>query len=177
MKSLWMLLFGSLLFASAAFAEAEISLVIGKVPPHVMLKEDRGGKVDGSPWDSESLKGKVSILFYVDPDVSELNEHVSARIKQESFKGILTFAVVNMDATWLPNAAISSKLEQKQKDYPNTTYVKDLKKHLTKKWGLGADDNSDILAFDKQGQLIFLKKGKLSPQEVEELIAVIKKNL
>jgi hypothetical protein len=40
-----------------------------------------------------------------------------------------------------------------------------------------ADDSSDVLAFDKQGKLIFRKDGKLNPEDIQKLIKAIKDNL
>ena len=45
-----------------------------------------------------------------------------------------------------------------------------------KKWAL-ADDNSDILVFDKSGKLIYKKFGKLSKSEIEKVISLIKNNI
>jgi len=42
-------------------------------------------------------------------------------------------------------------------------------------WGL-ADDNNVVLAFDKEGRLIFRKDGKLGPPEIETLLATIEQN-
>jgi len=81
-----------------------------------------------------------------------------------------------MAATWLPNFAISSSLEEKQEKYPNTIYARDYKKVLVKEWNIG-DDNSDVLAFDKEGRLIFRKDGKLNADDIVKLIKVIKENL
>jgi hypothetical protein len=64
----------------------------------------------------------------------------------------------------------------KQKEFPDTIYAKDKKKVLVKKWQL-ADDNSDILVFDKNGKLIYKKFGKLSPEEIQKVLALIEKNL
>jgi len=85
-------------------------------------------------------------------------------------------AIINMAATWLPNFAISSSLKEKQKRYPRTIYVRDYKKVLVKAWNL-ADNNSDVLAFDRQGKLIFRKDGKLTPAEISNLLELIRKNL
>ena len=81
-----------------------------------------------------------------------------------------------MAATWLPNFAISSSLEEKQKLYPRTIYVRDYKKVLVDAWKI-ADDSSDVLAFDKSGRLIFRKDGKLSPEDIHKLIKAIRDNL
>jgi hypothetical protein len=81
-----------------------------------------------------------------------------------------------MAATWLPNFAISSSLEEKQKLYPRTIYVRDYKKVLVDAWKI-ADDSSDVLAFDKSGRMIFRKDGKLSSEDIQKLIKAIRDNL
>ena len=53
-------------------------LPIGEIPPTIVLKDDLGGRIDSTQWNSKELvSGKVLILFYVDPDESDLNNHVS----------------------------------------------------------------------------------------------------
>jgi predicted transcriptional regulator len=54
--------------------------------------------------------------------------------------------------------------------------VRDYKKVLVKEWNI-ADDNSDVLAFDKEGKLIFWKDGKLNSDDIAQLIKVIRENL
>ena len=57
-------------------------LPIGEIPPKVVLKGNLGGRIDGTQWSSEELVSeKVIVLFYVDPDESELNNHVSDALK------------------------------------------------------------------------------------------------
>ena len=39
-------------------------LPIGGVPPNILLEGDFGGRVDGTPWNSEELvSGKIIVLF------------------------------------------------------------------------------------------------------------------
>ena len=53
-------------------------LPIGEVPPTIALKGDLGGRVYGTPWNSvELVSEKIIVLFYVDPEESDLNNHVS----------------------------------------------------------------------------------------------------
>jgi YtfJ family uncharacterized protein len=153
-------------------------LQLGQVPPAVELKEKLGGRLDGTPWSSDEMRGKVSVLFYVDPDKKDLNNEASEALAAEKFslEKYQSLGIINMAATWLPNFAISSSLEEKQKKYPNTIYVRDYKKVLVKKWNI-ADDTSDVLAFDKAGKLIFRKDGKLNAEDIAQLIKVIKENL
>jgi YtfJ family uncharacterized protein len=164
----------SLFPISAARADVKI----GQTPPGVELKGDAGGRLDGTPWSSQELKGKVHVLFYVDPDEKDLNNDASEALDKEKFPSekFASVAVINMAATWLPNFMISSSLEEKQKRYPRTLYVRDLRKALVRTWKI-ADDNSDVLAFDKEGRLIFRKDGKLGAEEIRQLLTVIKENL
>ena len=68
----------------------------------------------------------------VDPDESDLNNHVSEALKAEKFplEKYGSIAIINMAATWLPNFALNMKLKSKQENYKNTVYVKDLQKIL-----------------------------------------------
>ena len=119
----------------------------------------------------------MHLLFYVDPDKKDVNEAFTKALQKELFasKDFASVAVVNMAATWMPNVAIEALLKHKQEEFKRTIYVRDRAKVLVKKWSL-ADDNSDILLFDKSGKLIYKKFGKLSNSEIKKLIALIKAN-
>jgi len=163
----------SLFLLSSSFA-----LTLGQTPPCVIIDGKYGGKVDGTAWDSKMLKGKVYVLFYVDPDKKDLNEPFSEALKARNFPHdkYTSVAIVNMAATWMPNFAIDAKLRAKQKKYPNAIYVRDKKKVLVKKWAL-EDDNSDILVFDKAGKLIFQHAGKLDEDQIQKVLSLIEHNL
>lgn len=150
------------------------AMEMGDVPPKIELKEKLGGRLDGTPWSSDELQGKVHVLFYVDPDEKDTNNEASDALNREKFPGdkFHSVAVINMAATWLPNFAISSAIKDKQKRYPKTTYVRDYKKALVSAWKV-ADDSSNVLAFDKKGRLIFRKDGKLTAEEIQTLIKAI----
>lgn len=168
------IMFAVCLIAQTAWAGIEM----GQVPKEVELKGDLGGLLDDSPWSSKELKGKINVIFYVDPDERDLNNEASDALKKENFprEKFQSYGLINMDATWLPNFIISSSLEEKQKLYPTTIYVRDYDKVLVKEWGI-SDDNSDVLAFDKEGKLIFKKYGKLNAEDIQKLIKVIRANI
>ena len=155
-----------------------MAIELGTVPKPVTISGDNGGKVDGSAWKSSMLKGKIHTLFYVDPDKRDLNNPLADALKARKFDRdkVNSVAIINLAATWLPNVFIESKLKEKQKKFPHTIYVKDKKKVLVKEWKL-ADDNSDILIFDQKGKLIYKKFGKVSDDEIKEVIALIEKTL
>lgn len=151
---------------------------VGKVPSPVTIEGKEGGKLDGSAWHSSMLKGKIYTVFYVDPDERELNTPLADALKARKFdrKKVNSVAIINLAATWIPNAILETLLKKKQKKFPDTLYVKDKKKVLVNKWHL-ADDNSDILIFDQKGKLIYKKFGQLSESEIKDVIKMIEKHL
>ena len=154
-------------------------LPIGEIPPKIVLKGDLGGRIDGTQWSSEELVSeKVIVLFYVDPDESELNNHVSDALKAENYpkEKYGSIGMANMAATWLPNFAINMKLKSKQEKHKETVYVKDLDKTLVKKWGL-SDDNSDVIVFGKDGRVLYSVDGKFTDAQVKEIVKVVWDNL
>jgi len=154
-------------------------LPLGEIPPKIVLEGDLGGRLDGTPWKSEELvSGKVIVLFYVDPDESDLNNHVSDALKAENFPldKYGSVGVANMDATWLPNFAINIKLKSKQEKHKSTVYVKDLEKILVKKWGLN-DDDSDVMLFGKDGKVLYSVDGKFTDTQVKEIVKTVWDNL
>jgi uncharacterized protein len=168
------------IFVLAIFLIHQVAqaIEIGEIPPNVELKDKLGERLDGKPWSSEELRGKVHVLFYVDPDEKDTNNDASEALDKEKFPGdkFQSVGIINMAASWLPNFAISSSLKDKQKRYPRTIYVRDYKKVLVNAWKI-ADDSSNVLAFDKQGKLIFRKDGKLTPEEIQRLIKAVRDHL
>ena len=158
--------------------QAAQAIEIGEVPPKVELKEKLGGRLDGKPWSSEELQGKVHVLFYVDPDEKDTNNPASEALDKEKFPEdkFHSYGIINMAATWMPNFALNIALKEKQEKYPKATYVRDYKKVLVKAWKI-ADDSSDVLVFDKKGKLIFKKEGKLNAEEIQRLIKAIRDNM
>ncbi len=152
---------------------------IGEVPKEAEISGDNGGYVkDGSTWNSKSIKDKVYVMFYVDPDEKSVNEHYSAALKEEKNAKRLSFqsiAIVNLAATWKPNFVIEKILNSKQEEFPDTIYVKDKASVLVNTWDID-DDASNILIFDKKGTLVFYHSGKMSDEDVKNSFKIIKEN-
>jgi YtfJ family uncharacterized protein len=167
-----------LVLATFLISQAAQAIEMGEIPPNIELKEKLGERLDGKPWSSEELRGKVHVLFYVDPDEKDTNNDASEALDKEKLPGdkYQSVGIINMAGTWLPNFAISSSLKDKQKRYPRTIYVRDYKKVLVNAWKI-ADDSSNVFAFDKQGKLIFRKDGKLTTEEIQKLIKAIRDRL
>ena len=151
-------------------------LPVGSTPKTIVLQGEQGKLVDGGgSWKSDMFIGYVTILFYVDPDESDLNNTASEALKNANLPEdqVRSVAVINMDATLLPNFLIQGKLEDKQKEYQNTLYVMDYKKVLVNEWGLG-DHNSDVVIFDKQGKVLFSVDGQLNDSQIKQMLAAVK---
>ncbi len=147
---------------------------VGEIPKEVTLSGKNGGLVNGSKWDSAMLKGKVYVLFYVDPDKKGANDKFIEELHQKNYdpNKYGSVAIINLKATWLPNFAIEKKLKTKQKEFPNTIYVKDKTKHLVKEWQL-ADDNANVLIFDKEGRVIYKHEGSMNKNDMKKAFDVI----
>ena len=85
-------------------------------------------------------------------------------------------AILNMAATWIPDAVINFKLKSRQEEDKSTVFVKDLEKTLVQQWGL-KDDESNIMLFGKDGKLLYSGAGKFTENQVQELLKIIRDEL
>ena len=161
----FLLLFGGNLFST---------LPVGPTPELLTLSGKDGGRVDGTDWSSAELVDKVWVLVYADPDESDLNDAATEALKAKDYPDEFynSVAIINMSATWKPNFLINTILKGKQKKYPNTVYVRDMKKALVAKWGL-ADDSNDIVVFGPNGNVLFAQDGQLGPEAIAEMLTII----
>ena len=156
------------------------AIEIGKKPFDVSISGKDGGYVkDSSVWSLEDLRGFVNIIFYVDPDEKDKNEHFAQFLKSKKYnkdKQFKSWAIINMAATWKPNFIIEKILKSKQEEYKTTNYVKDKNSVLVKKWGL-KDDDSDIIIIDKDLNVRFVKFGKMGEEDMKKAAEIIEEEL
>ena len=156
------------------------ALSVGEVPKAVTLSGDNGGLVKGEAeaWNSQSIKDKVLVMFYVDPDEKDTNSHFSAALKAKKYNrsNYGSIAIINLAATWKPNFAIESVLKDKQIEFPDTLYVKDKSSVLVKEWEI-EDDASNIIIFAKNGKVLFYKSGAMSDDDMTKAMKLIEDNL
>jgi len=156
-----------------------LALSVGEKQKEVSIEAENGGFVkDGSKWSSLSIKDKVIVLFYVDPDEKDTNSHFTKILKEQKYNKdkFGTIAIVNLAATWKPNFIIESLLKSKQEEFPRTIYVKDKASVLVNEWSL-KDDSSEILLFSKDSKLLFYKSGKMMDEDIKEVLSIIDNNL
>ena len=156
------------------------ALTIGETPKNIEINGENGGLVeDGSLWSSSTIKENVFVMFYVDPDEKDVNEHYSQalkKLKKEKGLDFQSIAIINLAATWKPNFIIEKILKAKQEEFPNTIYVKDKQSVLVKEWEI-ADDASNILLFNKEGKLLFYKSGKMQEDDIAKSFQIIEENI
>jgi predicted transcriptional regulator len=155
------------------------AVTVGQTPKNAIISGDNGGLVKGGAWNSNMLKDKVYVMFYVDPDKKDVNEDFIQALKKKDYRSkgdYGSLAIINMAATWKPDFAIEMILKGKQKEFPKTIYVKDKDKVLVKEWNLG-DDASNILIFDKAGKLLFYKSGKMNKEDMQTAFKLIEANI
>ena len=157
---------------------ATFAITVGEVPKEISLEGDNGGLVDGTVWSSSTLKDKVHVLFYIDPDKKDDNEPFIDALHAKNYdrEKYGSVAIINLKATWLPNFAIEKKLKAKQEQFPDTTYAKDKTKYLVAEWEL-ADDSSNVLVFDKEGKLLYNHSGAIEGDEIEKVFSIIEEGL
>jgi predicted transcriptional regulator len=150
----------------------------GEVPQKVVLSGDNGGTHDGKVWSSDMLVGKVHTVLYMDPDEREKAMPFLDELNRRNFdkKKYATVAIVNLAATWMPNAVLEAMLNKKEKELNNTEFIFDKTKYVLKKWKL-KDDASNVLIFDAKEKLLYQKSGKLSSEDVEKIMKTISKNI
>jgi len=122
---------------------------------------------------------KNLMIFYVDPDHHKQNheftEELEANHRAES-PNIYGFGVMNLkDAPMVPNG-MARNMARKRTEKNGALVLADQNRILSTSWGLGDCNNQFVLLFvDKQGQLVFMRKGILSEQDKADFYEVIER--
>ena len=162
------------LLLSPLFAEVDTS----KSLEEVTLQGNDGGYYNtDATWNSSMLKGKTTMLMYVDPDEKNKGEVFKSTI--ESFERDLDFnkfqivVILNLKATWKPNVLIESLMKSKLTDYPKRIYVLDKDSILVKRWGLQNDEYNTLVINDK-AKVIYSHLGEWKNDEISKINSLIR---
>lgn len=148
-------------------------LRIGEKAPDWMFND-----ADGKRFTMDSWSGKILQINYVDPDESEMNEHVNDAIKyaldidktihRQTFKGI---GIADCASSWKPDFAIRIIGGSKAKKF-DTTVLFDYDAKLRNSWGL-KEDSYNIIILDKDRICRALYKGRVPDSEIDDIIQLI----
>jgi predicted transcriptional regulator len=87
-----------------------------------------------------------------------------------------SIVIINAKATWIPNGILKTALRANKEKFKDTTYVLDYSKTFVNQWNF-KDDSSSFMVINSEGLPIFRRDGKLSDQDIEEMISLIKANI
>ena len=166
-----------LFLLSLSFTALFATVDTNKPLPTIVLEEDNGGYYSGDAWNSEMFKGKTTLLMYVDPDEKNKGEvfkpTIEAFEKELDFDTFQIVVIINLGATWKPNALIRTMMKSKITDYPKRTYVLDVHSTLVKGWDL-PDDEYNTLVLNKEGKVVYQHAGSWDQQQIKKADAVVR---
>ncbi len=146
--------------------------------PTIVLEGDSGGYYSGKSWNSEVLKGKTTMLMYVDPDEKDKGEIFKPTIarfeKDLDFDKFQILVIINLNATWKPDALIKKMMKSKLDEHPKRTYILDADSVLVKGWNL-PDDEYNTLIINKEGKVIYQHQGEWSAPEIQKIDTLVQK--
>ncbi|OCH16806.1 hypothetical protein A6E05_15480 [Aliivibrio sp. 1S165] len=130
-----------------------------------------------SNWNTEQLKGKVRVLQAIAgrSNAKAMNADLMSAITLEKFpeSKYQTTTIINQDdSIWGTGGFVKSSAEESKKDFSWSSMVLDENGAVAKAWDL-KEESSAIIVQDKQGNVIFVKEGKLSEDEIGQVISLI----
>lgn len=172
-----------LFFANGAWAH---NVQLNSALPTVNVAQDgelvaQGKNVVYKDWSSATLSGKVRVLQHIAgrSSVKEKNEPLMNAIRQANFDRAKyqTTTIINADDAIIATGSfVKSSAEEGKLKNPHTQVVLDQKSSVKNAWGLKAKE-SFIAVLDKNGKVQFVSEGKLSAEQIQQVIALTQKLL
>ncbi len=180
MKKIKLLAASVCLLSPLSFAH---NILLNKNVPSVSLSQhgeityNSNGDAIYQKWDTEQLKQKVRVLQVIAgrSNAKAMNAELMTAISKEKFpeKKYQTTTIINQDdAIWGTSSFVKSSAEQSKKEFSWSSVVLDEKGEVAKAWGL-QEKNSAIIVQNKQGNVLYIKEGKLSADEITVVIDLI----
>lgn len=123
-------------------------------------------------WGEKNL-----LIFYVDPDHANQDMDFADEMEEKHLAAgdnIYGFGVLNLkDAPMVPNGIACSIANSRTKKN-GATILADKDRILSKAWGLGDCNNYFVMILvSKEGELVYLHKGKHTEEDKKEFIRAI----
>ncbi len=166
------------------------TLNVGDSLPELILKgdsEDKLGKlvlnsdkITYADFNSAELKGKMRSVLYIAATMSaaSINEAFADALKTANLPTdkYQTVIIMNLDeAMWGTGGIVKGKIEDKQKEVPNSMFANDEDGDGLKKWGIKTD--YAVMVIDQMGKIVAYKDDKLTEQDIRDFIDTIRKGL
>ena len=135
--------------------------------------------LNGKPAKLPCFGEKHLMIFYVDPDRHKQNEEFTIDMeKNHRAEGdnLVGFGVMNLkDAPMSPNG-MARAMARKRTESNGAGVLADEERALSTAWGLGDCNNKFVLLLvSKEGELVFMRKGELSEEDIAEFYRVVEK--
>lgn len=132
-------------------------------------------------WGVGSLPGKVRVIQHIAgrSSAKELNAPLieaikSANLPRERYQ---TVTIINLDDAAFGTASfVRSSAEGSKQEFPWSAIVLDEQGRVAQQWQL-QPKNSAIIVLDQQGLVRFAKEGSLAPQEIEQVLTLVRQTL
>ncbi len=123
-------------------------------------------------WGEKNL-----MIFYVDPDRHKQNHQFTVDMetnKRAEGDNLVGIGVMNLaDAPMIPNR-MAIMMAKKRTETNGATVLADQTRALSKAWALGDCNNQFVLLLiSKEGELVFMRKGEMSNEDIEEFYRVL----
>ncbi|WP_100753394.1 YtfJ family protein [Vibrio salilacus] len=140
-----------------------------------------GDQAEFKTWSTQDMLGKVRVIQAIAgrSSAKAMNAPLMTAITAEEFpqQSYQTTTIINQDdAIWGTGSFVKSSAQDSKKEFPWSSMVLDEEGRAAKAWQL-VEESSAIIVQDKQGQVLFVKEGVLSDQEIEQVISLIKQNI
>lgn len=132
-------------------------------------------------WSDSQLVGKTRVIQAIAGRSSskEINAKLIDAIKVSKFpkEQYQTTTIINQDdSMWGTGSFVKSSVEDSKKEFPWASMVLDEYGIVANTWSL-SEESSAIILLDKAGKIQFVKEGALTPEEVSQVLTLIKANL
>lgn len=169
----------SLFFCHSVFAHT-VQLnthlpIVNVVQDGELIVQDK--KVAYQNWSTTTLTGKVRVLQHIAgrSSVKEKNEPLMNAIRQANFdrSKYQTTTIINADDAIIATGTfVKSSAEDGKLKNPHSQVVLDQNSSVKKAWGL-KEKESFIAVLDKNGKVQFTSEGKLSAQQIQQVMDLV----
>ncbi len=169
MKRILLTIISLMLFALSGQAQTQTP---ARKVENVTLETLTGEQTTLPMWGEKNL-----LIFYVDPDHPNQNMDFADEMEENHLaagENIYGFGIMNLkDAPLIPNL-LACKIANNRTKKNGATILADKGNILSEAWGLGECNNYFILLLvSKEGELVYVHKGKHTEADKEEFYRII----
>lgn len=176
----------ALLGLTTSFASWAINFAPGDTIPAAAVKSHgevllNSDDISYQSWDTQQMLGKTRVIQAIAgrSAAKALNKPLMEAITASQFPAgqYQTTTIINQDdAMWGTGGFVKSSAEDSKVDFPHSSIVLDENGAVAKAWELETE-NSMIAVQNPEGQILWVKEGALSDEEIQQVLALIKENL